>query len=299
MIHPWVRPLARRVALLVASTAIALSPLAARAAQPEFCAGPPGGIPIIAPLAHLAAKIDKGGPINIVAVGSSSTSGIGASSPDTAYPSRLEVELRKLFPKLEIHVVNRGKAGEDAPEELARLAADVVALHPDLAIWQVGTNAVLRRDDLAADGEWMHEGVDFMKRNGIDVVLMDLQYAPRVLDRSAYPAMEGLIAETADDAHVGLFRRFALMRFWQRSHAADAPAMVGDDGLHMTDTGYDCLAADLAAALETNWRVEEKLAHRTHRSINAVAGLPAQSAPDPHEAPAPGTVRRNDATPFN
>jgi acyl-CoA thioesterase I len=298
MIHLRGAPLARRVALL-AALAVALSPIGARAAQPELCAGPPNGLPIMAPLTHFAAQIDKGGPINIVAVGSSSTSGIGASGPDATYPSRLEVELRKLFPKLEIHVVNRGKAGEDAPEELARLAADVVALHPDLAIWQVGTNAVLRRDDLAADGELMHEGVDLLKRNGVDVVLMDLQYAPRVLERSASPAMEDLIAETADRAQVGLFRRFALMRFWQRSHAADAPEMVGADGLHMTDSGYNCLAAELAAALEANWRAEEKIAHRAHQPVNAVAGLPAPSAPGPHESQAPGTLRRNDATPFN
>ena len=276
MIRSWVHPLARSVAVLAMAAANALSPLPARAAPPELCAVPPNGVPIIASLAHFAAQIDKGGPLNIVAVGSSSTAGTGASSPDMTYPSRLEVELRRIFPKLEIHVVNRGKGGEDAPEELARLAADVVALHPDLAIWQVGTNAVMRRDDLAADGEWMREGVDLLKRNGIDVVLMDLQYAPRVLDRSGYQAMEELIADTADHAHVGLFRRFALMRFWQRSHAADAPAMLGADSLHMTDAGYGCLAADLAAALEANWRAEEKIAHRAHGATNAVAGLPAQ-----------------------
>jgi acyl-CoA thioesterase-1 len=276
MIRSRVHRLARSVAVLAMAAAIALSPLPARAASPELCAAPPGGVPIIASLAHFVAQIDKGGPLNIVAVGSSSTAGTGASSPDMTYPSRLEVELRRIFPKLEIHVVNRGKGGEDAPEELARLAADVVALHPDLAIWQVGTNAVLRRDDLAADGKWIREGVDLLKRNGIDVVLMDLQYAPRVLDRSGYQAVEELIADTADHAHVGLFRRFALMRFWQRSHAADAPAMVGADSLHMTDAGYGCLAADLAAALEANWQAEAKIAHRAHGAINAVAGLPAQ-----------------------
>jgi lysophospholipase L1-like esterase len=133
-----------------------------------------------------------------------------------AYPNRLETELRRRFPKLDIHVVNRGKGGEDAPEELARLGRDVVDLKPDLAIWQIGTNAVLRRDDLAADGEMMREGVDLLKRNGIDVVLMDLQYAPRVLERPAYPVMEALVEETADNARVGLFRRFALMRYWRR-----------------------------------------------------------------------------------
>jgi acyl-CoA thioesterase-1 len=239
------------------------------------------------------------GPLTIVAVGSSSTAGSGASSPDFSYPSRLEAELRQRFPKLDIHVVNRGKGGEDAPEELARLTADVVALHPDLAIWQVGTNAVMRRDDLGADGEWMREGVELLKRNGIDVVLMDLQVAPRVLDRTAYPAMEQLIADTAGHQHVGLFRRFALMRYWQSSHAADAPPMVGADGLHMTDAGYGCLAADLAAALEANWQAERKLAQRVHAATDTVAGLPAHPAAAAPVAAPPVDMRRNDAMPFN
>jgi lysophospholipase L1-like esterase len=286
-------------ALCAAAAAFCLVPLAAQAGDGNLCAGPPGGLPILQPLEHFAARIEHGGPLNIVAVGSSSTLGVGASSPDLAYPSRLEAELRERFPHLEIHVVNRGKGGEDAPEELARLPADVVALHPDLAIWQVGTNAVLRRDDLGADGEWMREGVDLMKRDGIDVVLMDLQLAPRVTERRAYPDMEALIADTADREHVGLFRRFALMQYWQSSHAADAPPMVGPDGLHMTDAGYGCLAVDLAKVLEANWRSEQKIAQRAHVSTDAVAGLPTPSAASLHGVPPAPPVRRNDATPFN
>ena len=285
-----------RSGALWAAAALALAPITAQAADdPGLCAAPPGGVPIIVPLEHFAARIDKEGPLNIVAVGSSSTSGIGASSPELTYPSRLEAELRQAFPKLEIHVVNRGRAGEDAPEELARLAGDVVALHPDLAIWQVGTNAVLRRDDLAADGELMREGVDLLKRNGIDVVLMDLQYAPRVLDRSAYPAMEDLVADTADREHVGLFRRFALMRYWQRSHAPDAPAMVGADGLHMTDAGYGCLAADLAAALEANWRSETKLAQRAHAPPTRSPVCPAPGRAPGSAAAGRYAAKRRDA----
>ncbi|HTQ34225.1 MAG TPA: SGNH/GDSL hydrolase family protein [Stellaceae bacterium] len=285
--------------LRAVAAALCLVPLVAHAADNALCSGPPDGLPIIAPLDHFAARIEQGGPLNIVAVGSSSTSGIGASSPDLTYPSRLEAELRQRFPNLDIHVVNRGKGGEDAPEELARLPNDVVALHPDLAIWQVGTNAVLRRDNLGADAEWMREGVELMKRNGIDVVLMDLQVAPRVLDRTSYAAMEALIADTATREQVGLFRRFALMRYWQTSQLADAPAMVGADGLHMTDAGYGCLAADLAAGLEANWQSERKLARREHVAPDAIAGLPAQSSAGAHLPEATEPMRRNDATPFN
>jgi lysophospholipase L1-like esterase len=286
----------RRIAVWCAAVA-ALLPIAAAGA--EFCDPPPGGLPILAPLARAAARVDQGGPLTIVAIGSSSTAGIGATSPDRSYPSRLEAELKQRFPALEIHVVNRGKGGEDAPEELARLSADVVALHPDLAIWQVGTNALLRRDDISADGELIRQGVELLKRNGIDVVLMDLQLAPRVLDRISYPLMEKLIADTADGEHVGLFRRFALMGYWQASHAPDALPMVGPDGLHMTDAGYHCLAADLAAALDANWLAETKLARRAHAASDAVAGLRASSAVRAPDVPPPGSLRRNDATPFN
>jgi acyl-CoA thioesterase I len=268
----------RLPALLV--TVAILAPVFARADDGALCAPPPGGVPIIAPLEHVAARLNEGGPLTIVAVGSSSTSGIGASSPELNYPSRLEVELQRRLPRHEISVVNRGKGGEDAPEELARIGRDVVATHPDLAIWQVGTNAVLRRDDLGTDGEWMREGIDLMKKSGIDVVLMDMQYAPRVLERHSYPVMQELVADTAVEERVGLFRRFALMRFWQSSHAADAPPMVGSDGLHMTDTGYGCLAADLAAALIANWRAETKLAQRAHATTDSIAGLPTQPSSD-------------------
>jgi acyl-CoA thioesterase-1 len=290
-----------RVILWMAAAVLAFAPSLVPAAEPGpgRCAAPLGWTSIIPPLERFAARINEGGPLTIVAVGSSSTAGTGASNPDMAYPNRLEAELRQRFPKVDIRVLNRGKGGEDAPEELARLGRDVVDLKPDLAIWQVGTNAVLRRDDLAADGALMREGVDLLKRAGIDVVLMDLQYAPRVLERTAYSVMEELVAETADDAHVGLFRRFALMRYWQRTHGPDASAMIGADGLHMTDAGYGCLAADLAAALEANWRAETKLARRARGPSASVAGLPAPPPASSAGVTPPVVVRRNDAIPGN
>lgn len=248
-------------------------PAAAFAATWRWCDAPPGWTSIIQPLERTAARLTAGGPLNIIAIGSSSTVGIGATGPEQTYPSQLQAALSMRFPNLDIHVVNRGISGQDAPEEVARLSSDVITPHPDLAIWQVGTNAVLRRDDLSADGKALRAGVALLKNAGIDVVLMDLQYAPRVVDRTSFSVMEDLIADTANEAHVGLFRRFALMHYWQRNHPADAPAMIGADGLHMTDAGYSCLASDLAAALEANWQSGEKLARRVHGAIDGLAAI--------------------------
>ena len=80
-------------------------------------------------------------------------------------------------------MINRGRKGQDVGEELARLRQDLNEQHPDLVIWQVGTNALLRRENPATDERFIAQGVDEMKQQGLDVVLMDIQYAPRVLAR--------------------------------------------------------------------------------------------------------------------
>jgi lysophospholipase L1-like esterase len=215
--------------------------------------------------------------LTIVAVGSSSTSGVGASAPGFSYPSRLEAALKDRFPDSDVRVINRGKGGEDVSEELVRLDRDVIAEHPQLVIWQLGTNAVLRRDDLTADRELIERGVARLKKSGSDVVLMDLQYAPRVIARPAYAEMEQLIATVAARDRVGLFRRFEIMRHWQAAQQADVPQMIGPDGLHMTDQSYGCLADRLADALARNWRAQQ------HATLpGPVAGL---SAPDHADAP--------------
>ena len=259
--------LAAGCAAALAATGLASAELQGVVSAPN-CAAPPALSVIDAALDRSAARIDRGQPLTIVAMGSSSTKGTGASSPAMSYPSRLEAELRDRFPKVEIRVLNRGLGGEDVGQEIGRFGQDVFALDPDLVIWQVGTNAVLRRDAFADDEQSIRRGVGSIQERGIDLILMDLQYAPRVLARPAWSEMERIINETARRAHVGLFRRFEIMREWDHVQQLAPMAMIGPDGLHMTDASYGCLARQLAAALAWNWR--------SHGSGAAVAGFAQQ-----------------------
>src|SRR3984893_9915198 len=240
---------------------------------PPHCAAPPALLAIEAALDRTSSRILSGQPLTIVAMGSSSTLGVGASSPAFSYPSRLEQELRQQFPGVEIRVVNHGIGGQDVPEELTRLGRDVIAEHPDLVVWQVGTNAVLRRDDLEMDEVLLRRGVSLLKQSGADVVLMDMQYAPRVIERRSHAAMEQLIAEIAHHTGVGLFRRFALMQHWHAAQQPESPRMVGADGLHMTDAGYACLAAELAKALAGNWETHRRTAQRSGDTAAKLANM--------------------------
>jgi lysophospholipase L1-like esterase len=72
------------------------------------------------------------------------TYGMGASTTAATYPSRLTEELVRHFPGHKITILNRGVSGEEVADMLARLDTAVIAEKPDLVLWQVGTNWVLR-----------------------------------------------------------------------------------------------------------------------------------------------------------
>ena len=285
--HPTMRRFAAAFAGVLASLGPALAEQPATVGVPS-CAVSPALSGIGVALDRSVGRIDQGGPLIIVAMGSSSTLGVGASAPSMSYPSRLEGELRDRFPGLEIRVLNRGIGGQDVGEELNRLDRDVVAEHPDLVIWQVGTNAVLRRDDLAADEQLIRRGVSSMKENGIDIVLMDLQYARRILARPAWGEMERVIGEIAHSNQVGLFRRFEIMQEWDHTQQLAPAAMIGPDGLHMTDASYGCLASQLGEALAWNWWSHGKIAKSLRQNPDTVSRLsqpataPLSTALRPH-----------------
>jgi acyl-CoA thioesterase I len=201
------------------------------------------------PLPHTARRLHDGKPIKIVAVGSSSTEGAGASSKAATYPSRLGVELTRLFPGREISVLNRGIGGEVAADMVARFDKAVIAEHPDLILWQVGTNAVLRDEPLKPAGTLIREGLAKLKATGADVVLIDPQYAPKVLKTHDVEGMVALIARAAKEADVDLFHRFALMQRWRETENIPFGAFLSKDGLHMNDWSYRCVAKYLASAI--------------------------------------------------
>ena len=217
-------------------------------AQEARCAASPEARSLERAPAHFRERVAKGLPLKIVAIGSSSTAGAGASSPDKSYPSRLQAELKARLPGLPITVLNKGIGGEEAGQMVARFDADVLDEVPDLVIWQVGSNSVLANHD--APGTIVHQGIERLKASGTDVVLMNQQYAPKILDKGdvAQHAVDVIIA-TARDTEVGLFNRFATMRFWHDGEHMGFDRFVTPDGVHMNDWGYGCVAKLLAAEL--------------------------------------------------
>ena len=208
------------------------------------CLAPKGGSKTMGTLPHVAGKLAAGKPVVIVAFGSSSTAGYGASSPDFNYPNRLAAQLRRQYPGADITVVNAGVGGEDAPEMMKRLQTEVIDVHPDLVIWQVGTNAVLRNLDPGDTAKLVEQGISSIQAaGGTDIVLVDPQYSPAVNQRKESAGkMVKLLGKVAELRHVGIFPRFEVMRDWHENQSIPVESFVIADGLHMNDWGYACFA---------------------------------------------------------
>jgi len=227
----------------------ALPPTAPKQTSPFACIAPPDVARFNYPLRHTARRLASGEPLTIVAIGSSSTAGAGASSPAASYPSRLAIELKQRFPTRDITVLNRGVNGEETENMMARFDDGVLAAHPDLVLWQVGTNSVLRDHPLKPHSALLREGIAQLKGANADVVLIDMQFAPRVLAKAETQGMEDQIALTAKEQSVDLFHRFELMRNWHEVQHIPFDAFVSPDELHMNDWSYACVAKLLAAAI--------------------------------------------------
>jgi lysophospholipase L1-like esterase len=207
------------------------------------CLPPKGAANPVGSLPHVAGKLAAGEPVMIVAFGSSSTTGFGTTSPEFTYPNRLAAQLHRQYPTADITVVNRGVGGEDAPEMMKRLQVAVLDLKPDLVIWQVGTNAVLRNLDPTETANLVEQGTERIQEAGADLVLVDPQYSPKVTERAESASqMVKLIGKIAELRHVGFFPRFEVMRDWHEKQALPIDSFVIADGLHMNDWGYACFA---------------------------------------------------------
>ena len=113
-------------------------------ADPQDLLIPVHADPLQYPLPHFAERLALKGAVKIVAIGSSSTAGDRGIAP---YPERLQEMLRQTYRNSQIDVINKGVGGQEAPDELKRMQA-VIDEKPALTIWQIGTNAVWKDQNL-------------------------------------------------------------------------------------------------------------------------------------------------------
>jgi len=239
----------RWAAVSSCATLLLLAPSAGAAHRPLSCRAPQELTRFRVKLSNTARTVGSRKPLVIVAIGSSSTAGVGASDPAHTYPALLAEELRHRWPQLAINVINKGVGGELASQMLARFERDVLPYHPQLVIWQTGSNQLLKSENVEGYTETIREGISRLKAVAADVVLMDPQFAPRVLARRMHLAVADSIGAVGHDMKVAVFRRFAVMQHWVSSGQYKLEDIISNDGLHMNDVSYSCIARLLAGSI--------------------------------------------------
>jgi acyl-CoA thioesterase I len=234
--------------LLAAGTPCAWAQQATRAPIPQLCQVPDELLLDSSPLLYTSKQLRSQKRIKIVALGSSSTLGMGATGPEAAYPARLEAVLTQQYPGVTVQVVNKGVSRQSAKQMLERIN-DVLAEKPALVIWETGTAEAVRGSEL---DEFVHSllvGVEKMTDAGIDVILMDTQYSRSTARIINFQPYVDAINQVGGMRDLVVFPRYQIMRLWVDEERFTFADKNPTEARKLADQIYDCLARLLARSV--------------------------------------------------
>jgi lysophospholipase L1-like esterase len=225
-------------------------------ADPEKCPAAPENLKLGTTLPRVKAAVHERKKVVIVALGSSSTQGMGATAEVNTYPRQMQITLARQFQdvRLNFTIFNKGIGGQDVTEMVERLERDVISRNPDLVIWQAGTNAAIRGMPLDVFKLKLSTGADRVKKAGADVVLMTPQYVPAVVTLPNEDDYVTAMETIAREQNVGVFKRFQIIRDWVTGEHMPYAQFMIPDGLHLNDFGQRCIGKLLAKAIEKTIR---------------------------------------------
>ena len=229
-----------------AAQPLQLSPAEAldMALSPE-CRVPGARLYTLAPLKAVRAVGDEKRPLKVLALGSAgATSGFGSSTASANYTVRLEGELEKVLPSVDVLVEQRGLPGDITAQAVERISGMVAEVDPDLVVWQVGVSDALAKADLDAFSAALNEVLEWFWSHDIDVVLVEPPYSAPLAGDEHYTGLMAAIQKSARDNRVPLVLRFEAMEFLgQRSRSTGGKQI---SQFSLSDLGARCVAEYVA-----------------------------------------------------
>jgi len=220
-----------------------LASAAAASPAPASCEVPAYLLTSESPLPKVADAIRAGKPLEILVIGSRSTT-IPASE-NSSYPARMEAILKEKLPPSEmVHVSVEIQSKKTAEETASTFVKLMEAKTPTLVIWQTGTYDAIRGIDPDVFRSAVDEGVSALQKAGVDVVLVNLQYSPRTETMTSAPPYLDNMRVVAQQHSVPLFDRFAIMRHWNDS--GDFDLFSATHGVELAKRVHACLGRALS-----------------------------------------------------
>jgi hypothetical protein len=230
------------LSLLLLTGFLAGPPARAEETPPPACDVPASLLNSDSTLAKVAAAVKSGKPLNVLVVGSRSST--IASQEGSAYPARLLAMLKEKLGPVPVHLSVEIQSGKTAEEVAATLVKLVEAKNPTLVIWQTGTYDAIRGIDPDDFRSAVDEGVTELQKAGVDVVLVNLQYSPRTETMTSVPPYLDNMRVVAQQHDIPLFDRFAIMRHWNDS--GDFDLFSATHGVELAKRVHGCLGRALS-----------------------------------------------------
>jgi hypothetical protein len=192
-------------------------------------------------LAKVAAAVKSGKPLNVLVVGSRSST--IPSQEASAWPAQLLATLKEKLGSAPVNLSVEIQAAKTAEDTAATLVKLVEAKGPTLVIWQTGTVDAIRGIDPDDFRGAVDEGVTALQKAGVDVVLVNLQYSPRTETMTSVPPYIDSMRAVAQQHDIPLFDRFAIMRHWNDS--GDFDLFSTSHGVELAKRVHACLGRAL------------------------------------------------------
>jgi len=237
-------------ALVVAGLFVALLTAApARAEDVPGCAVPAYLLATESALPKVADAIKTRKRLDILVAGSGSSALPGSDGASMSYPARLEAALREALAGVTVNVRTElrpkktaAEAAEGFSQMMDKLPPDQ---KPDLVIWQTGTVDAVRSVDPDDFRTALDAGVEALQKAGSDVLLMNLQYNPRMETMLSVGPYNDTMRVVAQQHEVPIFDRFSIMRHWNDVGNFDLFGSV--HGYGMAKRVHDCIGRALSA----------------------------------------------------
>lgn len=200
-------------------------------------------------LPRTAARLKGGQTLTIVAFGSSSTFGTGASDTSLSFPSQMQRELQRVFRASTIRLINAGIPGHNSVDLDRRLDRDVLAKNPDLVILQTGTNDALQSIPADTVRAATARTISRLKAQGIEVILLDSQRYRGDGESARYRGYVQLVTDVAQEHGVSTARRYGWMSAVLAAGRYTYTDLLTGDGLHQSDLASECTAHLLSAGI--------------------------------------------------
>ena len=184
----------------------------------------------------------SGEQLRIVALGSSSTYGEGATSRSKNYPAQLQELLDRSWGRDWAIVFNRGVNGDTLQDMLKRFDRDVLALNPNVVIWQTGTNDAIRHTDPSRFRRELRSHIERLRARGVMVILLDSQYLHHERRPANYDVFQQAMWDVASESETPLLPRYRIMERLVKSGRYRTQDLMSADGLHLNDFAYSCMA---------------------------------------------------------